>query len=86
MRKRSPIHPLRKWIPGIWQTPPIPHKIREAHKFFTGLEKATEHQSHSTQLPSNCSNYGGPVNPKEVDCFDASTAVWNYCGSVLRRS
>ena len=86
MRKRSPIHPLRKWIPGIWQTPPIPHKMREAHKFLTGLEKATAHQSDSIKLSSNCGNNGGPVNPKWVYCFDISTAVWNYCGSVLRRS
>jgi hypothetical protein len=86
VRKRSPIHPLRKWISGIRQTPPIPHKVREVHKFFNGLEKATAHQSDSIKLSSNCGNYGGPVNPKEVDCFDASTAVRNYYGSVLRRS
>ena len=70
----------------MWQTPPIPYKLREAGKLFAAWVKATAHQSHSIQLPSNFGNCGGLVNPKEVDWFDASAAVWNYYGSVIRSS
>ena len=65
-----------------WISENVPVEVRTSGAWV----KAIAHHSHPIQLPSNCGNCGGPVNPKEVDWFDASTAVCNYCGSVIRNS
>ncbi len=36
------------------------------------------------RLPASCPQCGGRVRPDEVEWVDASTAVCDYCGSILR--
>jgi hypothetical protein len=38
----------------------------------------------SGQLPPSCPQCGGRVRPDEVEWIDASTALCDYCGSVLQ--
>ncbi len=64
-----------------WISENVPEDVKNSGVWA----KAIEHYNHSIQLPSNCGNCGGPVNPKEVDWFDASTAICNYCGCVIQR-
>jgi len=35
-------------------------------------------------LPSNCSNCGGPVNPKEIEWFNSANPICSFCGSIIR--
>ncbi|MDK2980088.1 MAG: hypothetical protein PWQ55_435 [Chloroflexota bacterium] len=42
-----------------------------------------ERDKNAVALPAHCPNCGGPVNPKEVEWFDAANPVCAFCGSVL---
>ncbi len=65
-----------------WISENVPDDVKNSSVW----KKVTVPQDHSMRLPSNCGNCGGPVNPREVDWFDASTAVCNYCACVIRNS
>ena len=62
---------------GEWAESQIPREflqeVETRHKAVTGQIK----------LPSNCANCGGPVNPKEVEWYDAVNPICAFCGSVL---
>jgi hypothetical protein len=38
------------------------------------------------RLPTNCTQCGGIVHPKEIEWIDDTTACCDYCGSVLEAS
>ncbi|HEY60952.1 MAG TPA: hypothetical protein G4N92_09785 [Anaerolineae bacterium] len=65
-----------------WLEKQVPQEVKEAPVWV----KATSVRGSrvSAQLPTNCPKCGGPVNPKEVDWIDTSTAACVYCGSLLR--
>ena len=62
---------------GEWAVSHIPQKFLQ--EVETG-QKAVKVQ---IKLPSNCANCGGPVNPKEVEWYDAVNPICAFCGSVL---
>lgn len=63
-----------------WILVNVPDDVRESNSWLN----VKSQKDHSFHLPSNCGNCGGPVNPKIVGWFDATTAVCNYCGCVIR--
>jgi tetratricopeptide (TPR) repeat protein len=67
---------LRAWVMGK-----LPSEIQLA----SSQGRAEEHfTSGNVKLPSNCPNCGGPVQPKEIEWYDAANPICAYCGSVLR--
>lgn len=67
---------LNKWVDEQ-----IPQDIRlEAIKLLNLNNSADPHP----KLPSKCPDCGGPVQPDEIEWYDADNPVCSYCGSVLR--
>jgi hypothetical protein len=62
-----------------WISENIPADVKNN----TARPKTCAIKGKSSNLPSNCGNCGGPVNPKKLEWFDSSTAVCNYCGCVI---
>lgn len=65
---------------NTWLEEQVPQKIKESDVW---QDKITSAKSEKVKLPSNCGNCGGPVNPKEVEWFDADNPVCSFCGTVL---
>jgi len=66
----------------IWLEKNVPAEVRKAPVWVNATKPARGMKK--AQLPTNCPRCGGPVNPKEVEWFDSSTASCIYCGSMLR--
>ncbi|MCD6356756.1 MAG: hypothetical protein J7L66_05655 [Anaerolineaceae bacterium] len=62
-----------------WINKNIPDEVKRSASWIGAGTMRKE----SLHLPSNCSNCGGPVNPKEVEWYDATTAICSYCGCVI---
>jgi hypothetical protein len=66
-----------------WLDKQVPEEIKQSD----GWQRTTlPTGSGSVKLPSTCSQCGGPVNPKEVDWYDANNPVCSFCGTVLQRN
>lgn len=63
-----------------WLEEQIPDKIKESEAWHNKTYKS---KAPNAKLPSNCGNCGGPVNPREVEWFDANNPVCSFCGTVL---
>lgn len=63
-----------------WLEEQVPEKIKESDAW---QKKIVDSKLPRAKLPSNCDNCGGPVNPKEVEWFDANNPVCSFCGTVL---
>jgi hypothetical protein len=63
---------------GEWVEARIPEEIKQ--QAVNRRKTTVEGQ---VKLPSNCGNCGGPVNPKEVEWYDAVNPICAFCGSVL---
>ena len=63
-----------------WLEERVPDKIKGSDAWRMAAPAA---RSGHLQLPSTCSQCGGPVHPKEIDWYDASNPICSYCGAVL---
>ena len=64
----------------LWVNEQIPENIKLS-EFQLNNPRFT--RSTKVKLPTNCTNCGGPVNPREVDWLDSDNLVCAFCGSVL---
>ncbi len=63
----------------------IKNQMPGSQQDTVAVHPAVEEAKHdAVALPAHCPNCGGPVNPKEVEWFDAANPICAFCGSVLR--
>jgi hypothetical protein len=63
-----------------WISENVPSNVQNS----TAWTEAPVMPQQKCSLPSNCGNCGGPVNPKEVEWFNATTAICSFCGCIIR--
>lgn len=63
-----------------WVLQNTPAEIQDSIEWLNAGDRKNRAEK---RLPSNCRNCGAPVNTKEIEWFNAYTAICLYCGCMI---